>query len=63
MLDPRQLGNGQEQYERFKPSAGRKSKAKVQYDYRNDKGELFSTVKSTLAECRAARDAWAVSTK
>ncbi|WP_443608078.1 DUF3873 family protein [Alistipes putredinis] len=30
----------------------------VQYDYRHTDGELFSCVKPTLDECRAARDKW-----
>ena len=29
-----------------------------QYDYRHTDGELFSCVKPTLDECRAARDKW-----
>jgi hypothetical protein len=29
-----------------------------QYDYRHTDGELFSTLKETLDECRAGRDKW-----
>jgi len=29
-----------------------------QYDYRHTDGELFSTLKETLDECRAERDKW-----
>jgi hypothetical protein len=29
-----------------------------QYDYRHKDGELFSTLKETLDECRAERDKW-----
>ena len=54
MLDPKNLNNGKEQYEQFK----RRRKTYVQYDYRDTDGELFSTVKPTLADCRAARDEW-----
>lgn len=54
MLDPKNVGNGEEQYEKFKH--GRKSF--VQYDYRAANGELFSAVKPTLADCRTARDEW-----
>jgi hypothetical protein len=56
MLNPRNLTNGQEQYEFFKSSITRKKA--VQYDYRDTDGELFSCVKPTLENCRAARDAW-----
>jgi len=56
MLNPRNLTNGQEQYEAFKSSIARKKA--VQYDYRDTDGELFSCVRPTLESCRAARDAW-----
>ena len=49
---------GQEQYDTFSRKVGRKSKKYVQYDYRHTDGELFSCVKPTLADCRAARDTW-----
>jgi hypothetical protein len=52
------LGNGQEQYEKFTVTVGRKRKTKYQYDYRDNKGELFSTIKATLDDCRKARDEW-----
>ncbi|MCX4355885.1 MAG: DUF3873 family protein [Oscillospiraceae bacterium] len=59
MLDPRSLENGEEQYETFERRCGlRERKVLVQYDYRDAVGELFSTVKPTLDECRAARDEW-----
>jgi hypothetical protein len=60
MLEPKNLQNGSEQYEKFRVSLGigRKSKTKYQYDYRHRNGELFSVIKSTIAECRAARDNW-----
>ncbi|MEZ3438656.1 MAG: DUF3873 domain-containing protein [Oscillospiraceae bacterium] len=54
MLDPKNLNNGEEQYERFK----RRGKNYVQYDYRDTDGKLFSTVKPTLDECRTARNEW-----
>lgn len=59
MLDPKNIGNGEEQYEEFERRCrSRERKTFVQYDYRNTDGELFSTVKPTLDECRAARDEW-----
>jgi hypothetical protein len=61
MLDPESLTNGREQYEEFTIALGRKKKSKFQYDYRHQNGELFSIVKSTLAECREARDHWLAS--
>ena len=50
---------GQEQYEFFVPEHHRRTgKQFCQYDYRHTDGELFSCVKKTLDDCRAARDAW-----
>lgn len=49
---------GTELYENFTSGFGRKKRRLVQYDYRHTDGELFSCVKPTLAECRAARDKW-----
>ncbi|WP_289751643.1 DUF3873 family protein, partial [uncultured Bacteroides sp.] len=38
---------------------GRRKRTLVQYDYRHPiDRELFSCVKPTLDECRAARDKW-----
>ncbi len=54
MLDPKNVRNGEEQYEEFE----RRRKIYVQYDYRDVDGKLFSTIKPTLDECRAARDEW-----
>ena len=54
MLNPKNLANGQEQYETF--TAARNPY--YQYDYRHTDGELFSCVKPTLEACRQARDAW-----
>lgn len=45
---------GKEQYETFT----RRGKKYVQYDYRTESGELFSTVAPTLDQCREKRDAW-----
>ena len=55
MLDPKNIGPGQEQYEKFTTMI-RGAKSRYQYDYRHTDGELFSCVKPTLKECRAARD-------
>ena len=49
---------GTEKYERFQLGIGRRKRTLVQYDYRHTDGELFSCVKPTLDECRAARDKW-----
>ena len=46
---------GTEKYERFQLGIGRRKRTLVQYD---TDGELFSCVKPTLDECRAARDKW-----
>lgn len=45
--------NGTEQYETFRGTRGRQL---YQYDFRYEDGELFSCVKPSLEECRAARD-------
>jgi hypothetical protein len=57
MLNPQTLPNGREQYEKYTPAI-RKAAPRYQYDYRHTNGELFSCVKKTLDECRAARDRW-----
>lgn len=50
---------GQEKYEKFKYGrVGRTRRVMYHYDFRAETGELFSTVKPTLAECRRARDLW-----
>ena len=49
---------GTEKYENFQMGIGRLKRTLVQYDYRSENGELFSCVKPTLDECRAARDKW-----
>lgn len=50
------LQNGEEQYDEYYSDVLRKTV--VQYDYRDDRGALFSTVKPTLEKCRTARDKW-----
>ncbi len=50
MLNPKNLANGQEQYETFRSNITRKTT--VQYDYRHTDGELFSCVKPTLEASR-----------
>jgi hypothetical protein len=59
MLDPKAVGKGQEQHEQFETGSRFRPMVRVQYDYRDADGELFSTVKRTLEDCRAARDEWA----
>ena len=49
---------GTENYENFQTGIGRRKRTLVQYDYRHTDGGLFSCVKPTLDECRAARDKW-----
>lgn len=49
---------GTENYEKFQTGIDRRKRTLVQYDYRHTDGELFSCVKPTLDECRAARDKW-----
>ena len=48
---------GEERHERFQlPDRRGRMRWFVQYDYRHTNGGLFSCVRSTLAECREARD-------
>ena len=56
MLYPKNLPNGQEQFEPFYSSVRRSNW--VQYDYRHTTGELFSCVARTLDICRQKRDLW-----
>lgn len=49
---------GSENYETFSTRIGRKRVKRVQYDYRNTDGELFSCIGGTLEECRERRDKW-----
>jgi len=48
---------GKENYTTFSP-AHRPNTVFYQYDYRDKNGELFSTVATTLEQCRAKRDKW-----
>ena len=48
---------GEENYTTFRP-AYRPNTVLYQFDYRHRDNELFSTVASTLEECRAKRDKW-----
>jgi hypothetical protein len=50
-------GKGEEKYVRCILGAFL-GKVYYQYDYRHMDGELFSTLKETLEECRAGRDQW-----
>jgi hypothetical protein len=49
-------GLGQECFESFLSTISKKEM--VDYDYRDLDGELFSCIKPTLSECRAARNVW-----
>ena len=48
---------GEENHTTFRP-AHRPNNVFYQYDYRHTDGELFSTVASTLEQCREKRDKW-----
>ena len=48
---------GEEKFVKYRPVAF-KGRIFYQHDYRHTDGELFSCVKPTLDECRAARDKW-----
>lgn len=52
---------GKENYTSFRP-AHRLKQTFIQYDYRTETGELFSTVAPTLEECRSRRDEWLIKT-
>lgn len=56
MLNPKNLLNGQEQYEIFDCPVAKK--ALCQYDYRHTDGELFSTIARNLETAREIRDEW-----
>ncbi len=58
MLDPKNCRFGGENHESFTRKKGRKTIEMVQYDYRNDIGELFSCVAKTLEQARVKRDKW-----
>lgn len=51
---------GEEKYEKFQMSIGRKKRTVYQYDFRSYDGELFSCVKPTLEACRKERDKWLI---
>ena len=56
MLNPRNIGPGEEQYEFYVSKITKKYYC--QYDYRDANGNLFSCVRPTLEECRKARNIW-----
>jgi len=56
MLDPTKLDKGEEQYECFRSSFNHQNR--VQYDYRDYDGELFSTIAPDLKTARKQRDEW-----
>ena len=64
MLDPKNIGPGQEQHEVYKSSFPKVIKGKrtyptyCAYDYRDHDGELFSCIAPGLEEARAKRDRW-----
>lgn len=51
MVNPKDLRNGEEQYEH-------KTKTYIRYYYRDIDGKLFITTKLTLDECKAEKDKW-----
>ena len=53
--------NGEEMYAIFTTKSSRLKNAKqYQYDYRYTDGELFSTIASTLQECRTQKNNWLI---
>jgi hypothetical protein len=50
--------NGQENYEFFTTKIRRKTIKRVQYDYRDTSGELFSCIAPTLETARKRRNQW-----
>ena len=63
-ISQRTPGNGDENYNFFKSRIGsKKLQTLVQYDYRTENGELFSCVRKSIEEARAARDAWVKKTQ
>ncbi len=58
LASPTPLAAGEERFEQYTSRMTPKPIKRVQYDYRDLDGELFSCVKSTLKDCRAARDTW-----
>lgn len=56
MLDPKNIGPGEEQYEYFRDRTMKQGRC--QYDYRDDDGMLFSCIRATLEDCRLARNLW-----
>jgi len=58
MLSPMNLKPGQEQHEIFVSRIARKTSKRIQYDYRNFEGELFSCIGKSLEHCQARRKLW-----
>jgi len=56
MLNPRNLKNGEEQYEVYFSHALNGNR--VQYDYRHFDGDLFSTIGKSVDECRKEKERW-----
>ena len=57
-LDPKNIRAGEEQYEKYIPRMDRKKRTRVQYDYRDQDGTLFSCGAWSLEEARRLRDEW-----
>ena len=47
---------GEERYKKYRSKVTKRHL--IQYDYRHIDGELFSTVRRTLEECRLEKDVW-----
>ena len=56
MLYTTDIGPGEEQYEEYRSATLRRKM--VQYDYRDETGELFSCVAPSLEDARKRRDNW-----
>lgn len=55
MIDMNELQPGCEQMQNFKDHRG---KDRIQYDYRDFDGQVFSCIAGNQEECVARKDAW-----
>jgi len=56
MLNQQNLRSGEEQFEEFKHNG----KTHIQYDFRDQYGNLFSTFDKTVEQCRDRRNTWTI---
>lgn len=55
-LSPAYLQNGEEQWEPYFSQV--LNRQRIQYDFRDHEGHLFSCISDTVDECRRRRDKW-----